>query len=1001
MGNGHVEDAPLRDDGSAESSSGTTSVARIPHIRSRLKRFNYVTYPNVGSNLDNSLGGIIGRVLSPAAADFTYVTAQTRDADFQALFVTDDNNQIPAGFQETSSFIENRWVYFMSFETHRVIEVHYRSDLDWDVGVWHPEGDGYVRRQNFNSQDSLLHFSTRILNRSTRAIALPSRVTPVTAEAIFADAGLGEFCRIPAGGASGGASGSGSGSGEAPLVFDPPDLADQPVAAERAIYVFDPAHIVRQAVSVIQTNIMWTRVIDARERPIDIQREFGHRLSPRELERRMEGITAIIAKQLLTADSDALDAAHTQQLDRTYRRYTAYGKRRAMFIDTIYNFLAHDLLCGLETALVSDPGEGDTYPGGSAWLQIVAPLAEMAGEHELLMYYFDQESQLEAAESPFSTFFHAMLSTAEQQETVWARAWARTLRVPDFTGLMKSVAELKSFQLLDAYTSGRQQTDLDTFRGEVDAAEQSLRNFTNGALPASVRQLGEFRQAMAKVHGYFSWAKRLGGLRAVFDNPATAGAWTNVLDSLSEFLKPRSHRYLKLAGHTAVSVKNVVDLCSSSANLNERIGMQDYDAALGHGLAITGSVMQVGYTWTIIATTSLRTIVTTPALLSLGGPAGVVASLLCAVGAIIILFATDSETEVFLGHSQWGPDFGEGDEQDWSDGRLALFQQENTSDSDRRAVNIGLTRQFNSLMNLVHRYTVKHSFSSTNWVLTIQIEAKFFPDTARFVFKGEFQTDSESGRVQITLQCPVRAGQAAVVEFRENVLNAVTRCNSRVFTENNLHKIQINMTLDRHLGIRGGRGWLQCFPFSHEDIVVPYSGDYQKNAFNLENLYSESMLSRIRDTSPWHWRTCNFDHDEWARMPRWEVVAPDREADTDIDLSGEWRILYRNSEHDCSEEIPEGEITVTIRQRGNIVEFDYRDDHGENHVRGTLDGTELTWRNNGTDGSGRWTGIGDLTVSPNQAVILGRETWTWRSESTSDTCRGTDGITALRNQEQE
>jgi len=213
-----------------------------------------------------------------------------------------------------------------------------------------------------------------------------------------------------------------------------------------------------------------------------------------------------------------------------------------------------------------------------------------------------------------------------------------------------------------------------------------------------------------------------------------------------------------------------------------------------------------------------------------------------------VVLATDSETEIFMQHCSFGQQAGQGDIQpDWADSRVDFWTDTVT----------GNERQINSLLNLLHKYSVRHNFDPNTRVVAIEIATKFLPDSARFSFVGRFGTSPGSGdeiRFQVNYPSRSRSHYTSLTP-RQTGSRPVTGVNTRVVTEGSEHRIEINIQVRE--GITSGEGWLCCYPFGHTGFSVPHEG----RAFHLEQLVEHSNILINR------WRDYAFEPDEWGTMP--------------------------------------------------------------------------------------------------------------------------------------
>ncbi|UCD94770.1 MAG: hypothetical protein JSU69_01585, partial [Candidatus Zixiibacteriota bacterium] len=373
--------------------------------------------------------------------------------------------------------------------------------------------------------------------------------------------------------------------------------------------------------------------------------------------------------------------------------------------------------------------------------------------------------------------------------------------------------------------------------------------FTQGS--ASGRRAAQRAQLVRRI---FRHANTISQFHALLNGDVTTSTFTATLSSFSDFAERRGASYLATR---AVAVKNMIDVYEHGSGFADRLGVGDYDAALGRGLCLAAGVTELGY---IIATGT-----------TLGGPVGAVVSIIAVVGAVIIIFATDSEEELFMRHCLWGTQpRREISRRDWMTTSTTMWANST----------MGVRWQLESLINLLHKYDVRHNYQNLRFmgvisnVLALDILTRFLPDTVRFEFRGRFtQRGGRPCQVYFDVRFPPRvrpradrdsAGAFRSIRFRRSGPNIVRGVNAQVFTESGRHRIRLHIAFTDGVTEENGwdgEAWLKCFPFGHTDFSAPHG----RCAFHLENLISHDSLIIN------HWRDYSFEADEWAMMPTWRV----------------------------------------------------------------------------------------------------------------------------------
>nr|MBN2276487.1 hypothetical protein [candidate division Zixibacteria bacterium] len=814
-------------DGSFSGGSGSVGRAQLRNrVQLEFGRFNYVVYEGLGSHLLQGWAAFFNGLLSRASEDFWMI--QQQSPNLTALFSVDRVNQIPSQYRALTSDANGRYIYFfipspsdVPGRTDRIIELHYNGPTDWDYISYVPEASGSAWRQYSEGQANGNYFELeRWELRDAYVIALPGRVFAETIQYIFTENQLRQssaygatlpLCRLMV------VSGSG---------------------ARRRALVFDPAWIVNRTVDIINFHTRYARIVDARVPARSM------RLNAEQQDLRVRGILACLCKQLVMSSGSIEDDANTSRLNSAFDRFYNYIDRKANFADNIYNFLSHPIMERMENAFMVHQIDGACVDG-YVWMEIVRPLGIVAGEHGLLTQYFQQTSERPPAQSAWSTFFHDSLRTRTAQRSAAVRAWNTSLQGIQLADLAVGVAEIRAFHLVSGYTSG--QTTWSNFIAGIRRDRARLVSFTseNTAGHAAVQRTQLIRRI-------FRHANLLGQFKAILDGEGSVSSMSAAMSALGNFADERG---AKLIATRAMAFKNIFDLYEHGSGLADRLGIGDYDAAFGRALSLGVGITELGY---ILATGT-----------TLGGPVGAIVGIIGVIGAVIVIFATDSEEELFMRHCLWGTQPRQGDmRRDWMAANTSMW-----SDSY-----MGVTWQLNSLINLLHKYDVRHNYQNVQFggavlnVLAIDIMARFVPDTARFEVRAEFsQRGGRQVRVLFQLRFPPRvrpradrdsAGSFNTVSYRSSGPRIVEGVNSQVFTESGTHRIRIHIGFaDEVTSANGwdGQAWIKCYPFDHDEFSAPHG----PSAFHLENLISHDNLILN------HWRDYSFERDEWGHMPSW------------------------------------------------------------------------------------------------------------------------------------
>ncbi|PKK84994.1 MAG: hypothetical protein CVT49_00185 [candidate division Zixibacteria bacterium HGW-Zixibacteria-1] len=792
----------VRPDGSAAMGSGGSRTAVMRnHARLHFRRYNYVIYQNIGANLEDGFLSFLSGLFNGRNGDFYYIDPTTPD-NLNILFNVSNPSGIPSQYRSFESSAYGRFIYLFTSGTRnrdKVTELEYRGANDWTTNTYEWPDAGALRAVRTDSSTEAYFTMDRGDLSHTIAIALPGRLSTESIENIFTGSfytSAQTFCRLEMTQPSGGVS-----------------------AYDLDIYVFDPAHIIAHSVDVISYHTHLMSVVDARE--------THPRLSSFESRLRKRGILACMVKQLVDSESSLQNDANRSRLNSAFDRFANYGHRKAKFIDNLYNFLNHNILTNLERGLMEHRA-GNVRPDGAVWLQIVAPLASIAGDHILLSYYFNDSAGNSTNESAWATFFKTSRRQGNASESATANAWNQVMGTQDYLKLAIGVAESRAYHLVTEHTAGNMTWE--AFNQALDGDRRALNQ-----LPASVRRTGTAVRTMRSINKTFSWAGRLGRLKAVFSGEVTTSTFTAALDSLTDLADSRGAAAIAVK---ASAIKNMIDVISNSRDFAARINVDDYDAALGHGLAIAAGLTEIGY---LVATGT-----------TLGGPVGAAVAIVGSVGAIIVLLATDSDLELFVEYSIWGTDpRGSTGQPDWA---VTAFNRWTDDDA-------GVDRMLGSLLNLLHKFDVKHTHDTIVHVVAIEIDTKFLPDAAIFQFRGQFGNSAgQQSRVSFNLRFPSRQRRHYTrLTVRQTGASIITGANVQVVTEGGKHTIKLNLGVTS--SATTGEAWIRCLPFGHREFTVPH-GD---RAFHLERLVEHTGTAVIIN----RWRDYDFESDEWGRMPSW------------------------------------------------------------------------------------------------------------------------------------
>ncbi len=778
-------------------SQSTRFSSRIEVI---ISRFNYVTYDRLGSNLPTEgFLALIGRLLNGSGGAFRYVEDE---AALLNLYKEDRLADIPARLRPLTSEAVGRWIYIYCQPRETIWEVDYRGIINWDATEYRRDGNSDFQPERSESSSTVLFSLLRGDLPDCFGIALPCQIDMRTADMIFSGSyrALTDFLNFS----------------KLRLI----NRLNDEGPGEGRLIVFDPCQITEQAADAIGVYSRLMSLVDARI-PVS-------RLSAQERRLRNQGILACLCKQLADQDSSVEDDFDMGRLNPAFTRYADYGLRRAQLIDNLYNFMTRPMIEGLEKQFMIYQ-DGDERPDGRAWLEIIQPVMAIAGDHPLLVDYLIDAAGASTGESAWSAFFKASLERGTHQDSLMVSAWKAAFSQVDAAEMLSSAFTVGSYELLFHYV-GRPAG----FAGYADELK-GLRD----VISRDIRAMGRadfVDRNLAKVASIYRTANALGELKAIMEGDVDASRIASVFDSLANAAALRNASGLAMK---AMVVKNIFDVYASGSAAADRLRMEDYDAAFGHALVIGAGLAELGLIGYAVATGG-----------SVGGPVGALVGLISAAGAVIVIAATDSDVEYFASHCMWGTTPGEGSARPaWGVGNCDSW----------RADDVGLRMQLDSLINCLHRYTVRHTFDTVTRVVAIKISTNFLPDTAKFVICGQFQNAAgRSYRTRFTLQFPSRD----LDRYRDFHVpgiggRAINAANYRVQRDGSGHEIEINLKMIS--GITTGEGWITCQPFGHSEFTVPH----ENQAFHLEQLIEHDaiVINRYRDYA--------FESDEWSDMPSW------------------------------------------------------------------------------------------------------------------------------------
>ncbi len=783
--------------------TGATGLARYHRASDRIavdfKRFNYVFRSNLGRDLDDNWVSWLANPLGQAS-DFGFIRSHHGDY-LRDLFSVSRDSGIPRSFRAKTSNVDSRCIVLYSQNTDKLIMIDYVTSRSWHLWEFDLTRSNWQQPViDVQGSDTLVGIRRSDL-RDCKGIALPAMVTADNAFDLFTANGrlrsaseISGVLVIP-------------GSGE----------------AEARLYVFDPAHIIEHTIRVIRYCNRHLRVIDPRQ-PFSRSGRGRRRLSSWERDARTRGILATLSKQIVDSKSSLRSHINQSQLNSEFQTWGNVSYRRSLFFDNITNFIRHPIMQAVKENLMHH--EEGFRPGGIAWLDIIAPLAEIAGEHPVLAEYFAAETEEESADSSFAAFARDALATGSASESAWVGYWKRFLNGSKFAKLAAGLAAIRSYQLTLQYTN--QEISWSSLGSQINDERTRLRRYVG-----SLNRVENARTYIGNIQRAFTYASRANKVYAILRGDISRSSFTLALEGLSSIATSYG---LKTTASRITVIKQIVDLVPNIQHLGERIECDDYNAAFGYGLVVAGSVAQIYVTYTLAGASA--------------GPWGAIIGIVIATGSVIVIFATDSEYDTFFQHSKWRR----------SQGALSSGQPPWAARAFNRWDNesFGDDYQLDSLLNIMHRFTVHHNYDPYTHVIVIRIKTKFLPESATFQFKGEFQAGSgPARRAEINVRYPGRSGQRRR-PFRYTAQRGcpIRGGHSRVTVESGQHVVQINISVDRNF--TSANGYLRCLPFGHEEFTVPHDN----KAFRLESLEHDNIVVN-------RWRDYEFTESEWGSMPGW------------------------------------------------------------------------------------------------------------------------------------
>ena len=685
----------------------------------------------------------------------------------------------------------------MRNQPDELIEIDYRDTHDWDAVYYRWESNETLQPIRSTSGAGEIFSITKSRLSATRAIALPGKISSTTAANILLGRGVFEqgrsktrdFCLVKIVTSSHMASG-----------------------ANCQLVVFDPGNIIDNTYRIIKHYSRMIRIVNPRTR-------FS-RLSAPDTELRNIGVLAIITKELVEKDSSLEEYINLNRLNSAFRRFANFGYKKGLFVDNIYNFLNHDILFRLENIFM-DYKEDNIPVDGFIWLKLIASLAELSGEHDLLINYFQSSGERNEDNNAFATFYKSALESDTEDSSLIFETWNHFLEGSDYAKIALGVAELRARYILNEYTRGRI-----TWEAFNDLLEGSLQNLRR--LPPFLRHTAEGTRLLRKVNSVFEWSDKLSKTAAILKGDLSAGSLTFALSSLEDLAKNKGEH--ALAARLSFVI-NIINIASDIENLSERLEMEDSDAALGQGLVIAADVYGLYAAAYLIATGT-----------ELGGPFGTIAGVLAAIGNIIYISTIDSDCGLLLKNSKWGKTPYQSEAHpDWA---ACSFNNFSNSVS-------GIEKQLNSLINLLHKFEEVRDKYDNN-VIGIEIDTNFLPNSSTFLIKIELnKTAGGNCRATIRIRFPSR-GQGS---YNPSISGTrlIRGVNARVLSEPGNHTIKINIQIDEN--VTSGNIWLTCYPFGHPEFSVPHD--------NKGVYIRDCVEPRI------FFRSHDFEPDEWQLMPSW------------------------------------------------------------------------------------------------------------------------------------
>ena len=209
---------------------------------------------------------------------------------------------------------------------------------------------------------------------------------------------------------------------------------------------------------------------------------------------------------------------------------------------------------------------------GYVWLNMLAPAAEIAGEHKLLAQYFNASSEKEQNKSSFSTLFHSAVNSGWTEQSELLEYWNDSLQGSDFVKIAQAIAEARTYFLINQYTSGNI-----TWRNFENSISSESRNVLR--LPAYINRSGDVVRTLRKITHIFTLASRMGEVGALLKGDISTGTLTTALEVLADYAADK--QAIGLATRLCF-IKNIIDIGSHLVDVHERLNLEDYNAAIGH-----------------------------------------------------------------------------------------------------------------------------------------------------------------------------------------------------------------------------------------------------------------------------------------------------------------------------------------------------------------------------------------------------------------------------------